>query len=336
MQNTNFNVAVCMITYNQEKYIAQAIESVLAQATNFNITLFIGDDHSTDGTSTVCRRYKKEHPDSIMLIRHEHNLGTVGNTFAIFEEILNRKEKFKYTAMLDGDDYWCNENKLQKQIDFLEKHPDHGLIHTDVALLDNLSGVIHITKKKNVPTGDIFLQSFEASIANCTVVYRTELLARLDMDGIRKAKLLSCDYITNVVVSKWGKVGFIDEITAVWRRNIGSVSAPNDMSKALGYLDHEIGSGNYLSSLFPVEYPFLPEEQNRYIARRKMEIAQTFNNYDLAVEALNTSNVFSNRTLLRFSLTNRLFFALFLKVRDRKKKIEQSLNRVDGSQRNKA
>jgi len=327
MRNNKFRVAVCIVTYNQEKYIAQALNSVLAQKTNFEVTTFIGNDCSTDGTLALCLEYQKKYPERIRIITPKQNTGTVANTFSVFREILQEKEKYKYTAMLDGDDYWCDEHKLQKQIDFLENNSDYGLMHTRVALLDNQSGTIYCSKdKKNIPTGYIFPKSLELAMANCTVVIRTELLEHVDMTAIEKLGLLSCDYITNVVVSKWSKVGFIDGVTAVWRRNISSVSSPKQVEKSLKYIDHEINSGKYLSSLFPDVYPFTKNEQERYIARRKMEIALALENYQLAKEALNLSDIFKNRKLLILSLKNSMFFSIFLSIRKLKSLVQQKMN----------
>ena len=322
------HVAVCLVTYNQEEYIAQAIESVLSQKTSFDVCLYIGNDCSTDETLSVCLNYQKKHPQNIQIISHKKNVGTVCNTFSVLNEILKKKEHYKYTAMLDGDDYWCDEYKLQKQVDFLENNPDYGLIHTQVAHLNNKTGLIHSAKRENVRTGYIFPESLEEPMANCTIVHRTELLEHVDMEAIEKEYLFSCDYITNVIVSKWASVGFINDVTAVWRRDIDSVSSSKKIEKSLSYIDHEIRSGKYLSSLFPEHYSFTEDEQKRYIARRKMEIALAFKDYDLAKDALNTAQVFENRQTLKFCLKNKLFFSVFLNIRQIKKTITQRRKKI--------
>jgi len=321
-------VAVCLVTYNQEKYIAQAVESILSQKTSFDVCLFIGNDCSTDETLSVCLSYQKKHPQNIQIISHAKNIGTVSNTFSVFREILKNKDHYKYTAMLDGDDYWCDEYKLQKQVDFLEKNPNYGLVHTQVAHLNNKTGLIHSTKRKNVRTGYIFPESLEEPMANCTVVHRTELLEHVDMEAIEKEHLFSCDYITNVIVSKWASVGFINDVTAVWRREIDSVSSSKKIEKSLSYIDHEVRSGKYLSSLFPEHYPFTEDEQKMYIARRKMETALALKNYDLAKDAFNTAQVFENRQSLKFCLKNVFFFSVFLKIRQIKQRINQHKKKI--------
>jgi len=328
MENVKFCVAVCVVTYNQEKYIAQALDSILFQNADFEIVTFIGNDCSTDKTLSICLDYQKKYPENIRIITPKHNAGTVANTFAVFREILKEKEKYKYIAMLDGDDYWNDKFKLQKQIDFLENNLDYGLIHTQVAILNNQSEVVYYAKHKNsVPVGYIFPKSLELAMANCTVVIKTELLEYVDMATIENLGLLSCDYITNVIISKWSKVGFIDEITAVWRRNITSVSSPKQLEKSLKYIDHEINSGKYLSSLFPEIYPFTKSEQERYIARRKMEIALELGNYQLAKETFESNDIFKNRKFLILSVKNSMFFSIFLFIRKLKNSLHQKTNK---------
>src|ERR1700739_2391661 len=111
-------ISVCMITYNHEKYIAQAIESVLAQKTNFPVELVIGDDYSTDSTRKICLDYKKKHPDILKLRFPDKNMGMMPNFIANLKECDSR-----YIALLEGDDYWTDPYKLQKQFDFLEANP---------------------------------------------------------------------------------------------------------------------------------------------------------------------------------------------------------------------
>ena len=321
-------VAVCIVAYNHENYIKQAIESALFQDTDFPVCLFIADDNSSDKTPDICRHYEQNYPDRIRFISQTQNVGTVRNTFTVFRTILNEADKYKYIAMLDGDDYWCDKDKLQKQVAFFDANPEYGLLHTQAASLNNKTGLTHYSPRKNIRTGYIFPASLEEPMANCTVMIRIELLKHLDMDAIEKQNLFSCDYITNVIISKVSSVGFIDEVTAVWRREIDSVSSSKKVEKALAYIDHEIRSGKYLSSLFPVEYPFTEEEQKRYIARRKMEIALSFENYALAKEAFHTAPIFNDRLIVKLYLKNSFFFFVFLKSKQLKKSITQYINRI--------
>lgn len=112
-------VSVYMITYNQEKYIAMAIESVINQKVNFQYELLIGEDASTDGTADIVDKYKRLYPDRIKVFHREKNLGIRKNGHLLMNEC-----KGKYVAVLEGDDYWCFDRKLQMQVDYLEENED--------------------------------------------------------------------------------------------------------------------------------------------------------------------------------------------------------------------
>jgi len=112
-------VSIAMIAYNVEKYIVEAIESVLVQKTNFKYELVIGEDCSTDNTLQMVLDYQKKFPETIRVLTREKNLGLTPNSVDTQNHCSG-----KYIALLDGDDYWTDEYKLQKQIDFLEKNSD--------------------------------------------------------------------------------------------------------------------------------------------------------------------------------------------------------------------
>lgn len=117
MKNTIY-VDIVLICYNHEKYIAEAIESVVSQKTKFPFHLYIGDDASTDKTPDIIRTYAKKYPHIITPILREKNLGANNN----YLDLVSRCHH-KYIAFLEGDDAWCNKHKLQMQVAFLEKHP---------------------------------------------------------------------------------------------------------------------------------------------------------------------------------------------------------------------
>lgn len=120
------------ITYNHERFIGQAIESVLSQKTDFEIEFIINDDNSNDGTFNVIKKYVNEHPKGhlIKATRNHQNIGVHSNFFQALE-----KASGKYVALLDGDDYWTDIYKLQKQFDYLEIHPNHSLCAHNVQIV---------------------------------------------------------------------------------------------------------------------------------------------------------------------------------------------------------
>jgi glycosyltransferase involved in cell wall biosynthesis len=127
-------LSVIMVTYNQKNYIEQAVKSVLDQKTNFRFQILIGDDASTDGTSEIVLNYSKKYPGIVIPFLHENNLGKLGknNFIHVFS-----KCKTKYATILEGDDYWTDPFKLQKQVDFLEKNNNYSMCFHAVQLLKN-------------------------------------------------------------------------------------------------------------------------------------------------------------------------------------------------------
>jgi glycosyltransferase involved in cell wall biosynthesis len=162
---TNPVVSVCMVTYNHEKYIVQAIESVLNQQTTFDVELIIGEDCSSDTTRTICEAYAKQHPEKIRLLAHPKNLGMMGN----FITVLNAC-RAKYIATLDGDDYWTDPFKLQKQVDFMNTNSAVVLCYHKTDLL--LEETNSIKKAKAGPV-NVFggLSLFNKSFPTLTVLF---------------------------------------------------------------------------------------------------------------------------------------------------------------------
>ena len=121
MEEKNIMVSICCITYNQEKYIKDAIEGFLMQKTNFLFEIIIHDDASTDKTADIIREYQQKYPDKIRTILQKENQYKKGvrNSYTVFKEA-----KGKYIAFCEGDDYWIDENKLQKQVNYMEEHED--------------------------------------------------------------------------------------------------------------------------------------------------------------------------------------------------------------------
>ncbi len=113
-------VSICCVTYNHEKYIAQAIEGYLKQQTTFKFEILIGEDCSTDNTRGIVEEYVQKYPDKIKLITSESNVGAHNNAARLYKEV-----KGKYLTQCDGDDYWTDPLKLQKQVDFLEQNQEY-------------------------------------------------------------------------------------------------------------------------------------------------------------------------------------------------------------------
>lgn len=127
-------VSVCIPTYQHVQYIGKCLDGALMQETTFPIEIIIGDDGSVDGTVDVCKDYAERFPDKIRFFNRERVLTRVFDSEAHIERFCNwwwtlRDARGKYVAICEGDDYWIDPLKLQKQVDFLENHPDYGLVY---------------------------------------------------------------------------------------------------------------------------------------------------------------------------------------------------------------
>lgn len=128
-------VSVCMIAYNQEDYLRQAVESVLSQRTEFAFELVIGDDCSSDRTREIALQYERAYPGSVRVLPSSAHLGLTRN----FERTL-KACRAEYVAFLDGDDFWTDSNKLQTQAEVLTSHPDVSVVTHPVRVFSESRG----------------------------------------------------------------------------------------------------------------------------------------------------------------------------------------------------
>jgi glycosyltransferase involved in cell wall biosynthesis len=208
-------VSVCLITYNHAKYIAQAIESVLMQQTNFEWELVIADDFSTDGTREIIKEYKTKYPNRIKLILQEENVGANKNWIDLLSY-----PKSKYIAYFEGDDYWIDKNKLQLQVDFLECNSDFGMVHTGYKRLISKNNTFSRFYTKQPSTSSIFefLLTNLNCIATLTVCFKTSLFVNYinEVDPLNKTWKLG-DLPLWLFISKSNKVKFFKKKTCVYR-----------------------------------------------------------------------------------------------------------------------
>ncbi len=204
-------VSVCMITYNHEKYLKKAIDGVLMQKTNFEFELIIANDNSPDATISIVNEYITSHPNGykIKFLNNETNLGMMPNFINAIENCNG-----KYIALCEGDDYWTNENKLQKQIDFLEKNRNYTICFHKVNI-DNNNAIIEDTITKKVDSKTTIYNLAKGNyIHTCSVVYRNYLFDSFP-DYFYKAPV--GDYFLHLLNSRFGKIFCINELMANYR-----------------------------------------------------------------------------------------------------------------------
>jgi len=171
-------ISVFMLTYNHALYIAQAIEGVLQQETNFPIELVIGEDCSTDSTREIVLNYQQKYPNIIRVIYSENNVGTNKNIHRV-----RKACRGKYIAFCEGDDYWHDPYKLKKQVDYLESHPECGLVYSSY-------DVYHCKSKKTIKD---FIRYRKWEIIKNPKL--TDYFTSLKKIGGRRVGILTCTVI---------------------------------------------------------------------------------------------------------------------------------------------
>lgn len=154
-------VSVILVTYNQKLYIGKAIESILMQECLFEFELLIGDDASTDGTLEICQRYRDENPKRIQLYANAENKGFLNNYFDLLS-----KARGTYLADCGGDDYWLDPGKLDKQVGFLENHPNYGMVTGNWLILNESDQTQEYPKSYVAEGWDEAVMSGKEAVAN--------------------------------------------------------------------------------------------------------------------------------------------------------------------------
>jgi glycosyltransferase involved in cell wall biosynthesis len=208
-------VSVCTVTYNHAPFIAQAIESVLMQRRpGLEIEMIIGEDVSTDNTRSIVADYARRYPEIVKPIFHEKNVGPGYNSLACLNACTG-----EFIAALEGDDYWTDPNKLQKQVDFLKARPDYTLCFHNVRI--EKAGVIGSTlynSPNQATTTSAIDLAVRNYIATVSCVYRrvlTEIPAWF-------AVVPAGDLSLSMMHARQGKIGYLPDVMAVYREHAQS------------------------------------------------------------------------------------------------------------------
>ncbi|WP_428231304.1 glycosyltransferase [Flavobacterium sp.] len=214
--NSNIMVSIFILTYNQEHYIAQTIESILNQKTNFSFQLVIGEDCSSDRTRAVCEKFAGNYGNKIKLLPSpEKNIGLIANYIRTIKECDGR-----YIAICDGDDYWIDPLKLQKQVDFLENNLDYSIVHTALKFLYPNGDLDVFSAPDNLYYNEFKDLIYSNFIFSVTVLFRNIQFNEPLPQWLEQYSY--GDWPTYLwTIKDGGKIHYIEDITAVYRKNIG-------------------------------------------------------------------------------------------------------------------
>jgi len=252
-------VSVKMITYNHATYIADAIEGVLSQETDFPIELVVGEDCSTDNTMKIVRSYAEKHPDVIRIATSSSNVGSKENSWRT--EFLCRGE---FLAFCEGDDYWHDTTKLSKQVEILKADSNCVLVHTDVdkVFVEGRSriGRYQYRMNRNYQKAVSMEENFARILANETkIITPTVCLRAKTLRAVVSANpqlFLRSTYPMGdtprwLELAMKGAFRYIDEPTAVFRRLPESASRSNDMNRLAQFTIKGIELRRYFAAKYP-------------------------------------------------------------------------------------
>ncbi len=229
--NDRIMVSICCLAYNHEKYIRDALESFLNQKTDFKYEILIHDDASTDNTVKIIKEYEKKYPDIIKPIYQKENQHSKG--IKISATIQYPRAKGKYIAMCEGDDFWIDSSKLQKQINYLEEHPECSLmVHASKNVTVNKED-IRINKafeqECDVSTEEI-INGGGGFFATNSMIFRTELTKNFP------AFYLNAhigDYPLTIYLSLCGTVHYIPDVMSAYRQGVPGSWSENERKSML-------------------------------------------------------------------------------------------------------
>jgi glycosyltransferase involved in cell wall biosynthesis len=273
-------VTVIILTYNHEKYIEQAIESILTQEIDFEIHIIVADDGSFDKTPIIIKTIQQKTDIKITLLRHKKNQGVLKNLFRIIEQV-----KSDYVAILDGDDYWDYRFKLKTQVDFLDKNENYNAFFHDAKIIHD-----ELAEKQLFEQKKFYSQSYQykSILSNIDILERKMILPsssalfRLTGFGNVNLSLLNDDYSLLWKIScfliKNSQFYFANEPWSVYRNHSLGISKKENLIFHLSHIkflkellkdDYFKNSKFEIYSALSNEYKVIIESKNINISKRK-------------------------------------------------------------------
>lgn len=249
-QDTIPLVTIRCITYNHEAFIRQCIEGFLMQETDFPVEILIHDDASDDNTATIIRKYQEKYPQLIRAILQTENQYSKGKSIRF---LLNEMSRGAYIALCEGDDYWTDSRKLQKQVDLMDAHPSYSMCGSLVrCIMTKADG-----SEEEIPN---FIQSFDTrevlkledfvsryQVHTSTALYRRKFYQYPESFN----NIANPDVCTFALLAEKGDVGFIREFTSAYRIHPGGVySGKSQLQKLRGFQN----TCNHLNGYFKGQY----------------------------------------------------------------------------------
>ena len=260
----NIIVSICTLTYNHAPYLEDYFKSILSQKCDFKYEIIINDDCSTDGTQDILLDYAARYPDVVKVVIQEENQYSKGDR-GFFVKYCFPRCSGKYIAFCEGDDCWTDPLKLQKQVDYLELHPECVLVHTDMDVKNISTGELYHGKWKRQKNFNLIERSFGTkliplllqgrySVTTLTACARHSALKSCLKDGllIQDKKLLMGDTIMWVALASKGSFHLISDSCACYHVLPESASHSRNFSNVIAFYESCLYMIERLSSLYGI------------------------------------------------------------------------------------
>ena len=252
-------ISVAVITYNQQSTIRQTLDSILCQKGDFDLEVVIGEDCSTDNTRAICEEYAKQ--SQIILLPSQKNLGIMTNFARVMKVCTG-----DYVGICAGDDYWCDERKLQKQLDYFHTHPEVGVVSTagykllvrSNQLVPNVVAPVHPISDGNIKPF-YFSPNYRGGVyaMPLSLLIKRDLLQYVDFAEFVRRGFPVEDYPMQAILAQHTRWGHILDLCVVYR--VYKESATFISFDHPNYLQYHQGLANirrYLNELFPADICF--------------------------------------------------------------------------------
>jgi glycosyltransferase involved in cell wall biosynthesis len=257
-------VSVLIATYNHERFIAQAVTSALTQETNFPVEVIVGEDCSTDGTRQVLIDLQRQFPKKLKLLLHNPNIGGGKNVAAVLAAC-----RGQYVAMLEGDDYWTDPRKLQKQADALDANPEWSACFHQSRMVDEngIEDAKVFPKNWTNPIATIEDLLRVNLIFTCSVMFRNGLFGPLPA---WHQETVPGDWAIHLLNAHHGPIGFLPEVMGHYRVHAQGVWTTKSVAqqhaeifKMLRLVDHHFG-GQYARQIDEYRIQAVTDLANQY------------------------------------------------------------------------
>ena len=302
-------VSIVIPSYNRSETIGQTIDSVLNQQCRFEFEIIIGDDCSTDNVREVLLAYQKKYPAKIALLFYEKNIGLGANWATCVQHC-----KGKYLANCDNDDYWHNPQKLHLQVDYLETHPECGVVHTNYRNHNRITAEINEIDVSNCVYEEPLIKSIftgKFQFCNATMMYRMELVkSKINLDDYIKFQFSLQDWNTWIILSKYTSFHCLPDSTATFGIETESITRPQSYDKLEKRLVEEKKMYKYLCDLFPEDLPFDENGYDLYVnsillnlAYKKLDYTKAnYNGHEMIKKGSKKFKVYMSQNRLGFYL----------------------------------